>query len=363
MAFKSKKKFEYKARDTDAVRARATAGGNREGFLAEGVKTFTPKSGTSTIRILPPTWEDADHYGYDVFAHYNVGLDGGAYLCLSKMGKKDCAICNERQRAIKEDDDVLADALKPRQRVAAWIIDRDNERDGPLMWMMPWTLDREIVQQSIDKKTQEVYNLDAPEDGYDVSFERQGEKQMTKYVGVQLARKSSPLSDDDEQMDDWLNFIAENPIPEQLVFQEEEYLDKIVGDGLVAPKDARDKAKKDKEEKPTRGKARDEKPARKARDEDERPTRSKKGKEPEPIDVDALDWEAVHEMSEDELGALAEQEQIEIDEDAVDSLEEAADFVCGELKIKKPKAAPEKEEKARPSMGARLNALRNRDKK
>jgi hypothetical protein len=355
MAFKSKKKFEYQPRTSDQVRARATAGGNREGFLADGVKTFTPKAGTHTVRILPPTWEEAEHYGCDIHAHYNIGPDGGAYLCLHKMKDEDCPICDERAKAVKDGDDELADFLKPRRRVACWIINRDDEREGPMLWMMPQSLDVEISKQSIDKKTGEVYNLDDPSQGYDVSFERQGDGQNTKYVGVQIDRKHSPLTDDDDDMAEWLAFVKENTVLDQLVYQEEEYLQELIGDGLSMPKTARDKARKGKDEEEDKKGTRGTKPKRgkEAEAEDEKPKKSK-GKKDE-IDVDDLDWKAVHDMDEDELIALAEQEDVDIS-DCQDE-EEAANLLCEELKIKELKADKEK-----PTMRGRLAKLRDKAK-
>lgn len=348
---KKSKSFEYKPRDADAIQRRASAGGNREGFLADGVKTFTPKEGQHTVRILPPTWDGAEHYGYDVWAHYNVGPDGGAYLCLQKMNNEHCPICTDRARAIKENDEELEMALKPRQRVACWAIDRDNERDGPMLWLLPWTLDREIVQQSQDKKTREYYNLDSPDEGYDVSFERQGKGQTTKYIGVQLDRRSSPLSDDDETVAEWLEFVQKNPVPDQLVFQDEDKLADLVGDGLSAPKASRDKVKgKDKDDDRPRRKRDDDddddkhKPRRSRDDDDDDRKPSRKGKK---IDVADLDWGKIHDMGEEELLALAEQEDIDIDD--ADTEEEAADAICESLKISK-----------RPSLGGRLGGLKKR---
>jgi hypothetical protein len=354
MAFKAKKKFEYKARSEDDVRARAT-GGNREGFLVDSVRTYTPKAGSHTVRILPPTWDDAKHYGYDVYAHYNIGPDGGAYLCLNKMKNEDCAICDERARAVKADDEELDGALKPRQRVACWVIDRDNEREGPLLWLMPWMLDREIVQQSIDKKTGVVYPLDSPEDGYDVSFERQGDGLTTKYVGVQLDRRSSPLSDEADTASEWLEYVKEHPIEDQLVYQDGEYLDKIVGDGLTVPRQARDKAADKK-----RGKE-DDKPKRRSDKDDADDEPKKRSSSKKKIAIDDLDWDAVHEMDEDELNALAEQEGVDISD--ADDEDQAADIICEALDFEEPKKKPPKEENGKPSMRSRLQGLRDKARK
>ena len=68
------------------------SGGLKDWFIPEEIKTFTPKEGGkgNIIRILPPAWDDADHYGYDIYAHFGVGGENSAYLCLKKMKNEKC---------------------------------------------------------------------------------------------------------------------------------------------------------------------------------------------------------------------------------------------------------------------------------
>lgn len=333
MAFGKKKAasvsagFVYKPRDRSTYEKRATAGSSREGFLAEGVNMFSPKVGAHSVRILPPTWKNPDHYGFDAYAHYDIGPDGGSYLCLDRMKGETCPICEERQRAVAAGEEELVETLKWRRRVLCWVIDRDNEKEGPLLWSMPQSLDKEISSVCQDKKTGEVYSPDDPSaNGYDVSFEREGERLKTKYVGVVIDRRPSPLSDDEEQAKEWLEFVSENPIPDQLVYQDADYIAGLVEGGLTSGRGARDKAKEDEDDK--------KKPARKAKP-------AAKEEEPEEP-AEELTWEDVHALDEGELTALAEEHDIDISD--CDDEEDAANTICKALDIEAPEEEKEEEE-------------------
>jgi hypothetical protein len=327
--------FEYKKRTKEDYDRRATAGAGREGFLAEGVTMFSPKAGDHSIRILPPTWDEAEHYGFDAYAHYDIGPDGGAYLCLDRMKGEPCPICEARSKAIADGEEELQEKLKWRRRVLCYVIDRDNEKEGPLLWSMPQSLDKEISSVCQDKKTGEVYDPDDPsENGYDVSFTREGEKLKTKYVSVQVDRRSSPLSEDEDQATEWLTYIQENPVPDQLVFPDPDHIARLVEGGLTSVKGARDKAKDDKDD--------DDKKGRGGKFGSKR-----KEKEPEPeADAEGLTWDDVHALEEGDLQALADEHDVDIS--GCESEEEAADLICSSLEIEAPEgeeAEPEEEEK------------------
>lgn len=343
---KGKSKFQYKATSAEALRARASqTGGSFDSPVLDKFKTFNPKAGDHDIRILPPTWEDATSFGFEVWQHYQIGPDGGTYICLHKMKGEACPICDERQRAERAGDEDLAQALKPGKRVAMWVVDRGAEKEGPKLWMAPWTLERDMCALAIDKKSGEVYQLDNPEEGYDVSFSVQGEKLQKKYVGLQIARRPSPLHDDEDKMQEWLDYIVENPVPDCLVYREAEYLEEILGAGVE-----------------TKGKE-DSRPKGKARDEDKTTGKPKLGKrsEPEPEDdgegegEEELNWESVHAMEEDELLEFCEAQDLDPAECPDDA--DPADWVCEQLEIEKPK--PKKAE-AKPSFKARLAGLRGK---
>lgn len=366
MAFGKKSKgksggsFKYQARDADAYASRQNVGGMREGFIADGVKMFSPKEGDHSVRILPPGWDDAKYYGIDAYVHYDIGPDGGAYLCLDQMRSSlekagvdlevpegDCAICAARKQAVADgEDEELIRALGWTRRVLCYVIDRNNEGDGPLLWSMPQTLDKEIAAQCVNKKTGEVYPLDDDQKGYDVSFERVGTKQKTKYTGVQLDRNSSPLSDDEDEAADWLKFVVDNPLPSQLVFQDADYIETLVSGGPRAAARRAGKQQQD-DDKDTSRRRRANKDKDDDEEEEETPrragTRPKLGKKKGKAETTTMTWKEVHALDEDELVALAEEHDVDI-EDA-DNEEEAADKICSELGIEKPgKSARKKAE-------------------
>jgi hypothetical protein len=188
----------------------AQQGGDFQGFIIDEVKVYTPKKGDNYIRILPPTWEGADHYGLDLWVHYGIGPERAAVLCLRKMKNEPCPLCEAMARAERSGDEELAKELKPGRRVIVWVINRNDEQQGPLVWPMAWTLDRDICKISRDKRTGAVYAIDHPDEGFDVSFEKEGEQMMTKYTGIQLARRATSV--DQESLD----FVAELPLPDVL---------------------------------------------------------------------------------------------------------------------------------------------------
>src|ERR1700689_3850903 len=108
MALKSKSKFKYTERTEKSVRDRAEQQSGRfDSIFKDNVDVFRPQNGDNTFRILPPTWENHDHYGYDIWVHGYVGADNSSYLCLNKMNKGRCPICDaaiEAKRAGEEDD-------------------------------------------------------------------------------------------------------------------------------------------------------------------------------------------------------------------------------------------------------------------
>lgn len=225
-------KFEYNPRTASDLKRRATQGGtSRDGFVNADVKFFTPKPGDNRIRVLPPTWENADHFGFEVFVHYGVGTDNSAYACLDKNASATesgpCPVCAERSRADSSGEKEYADSLRPNKRVSVYVVDRDRQQEGVLFWNMPWTVDRDLCARAVDKITGEVYNLDDPESGYDVTFTREGQGQTTKYIGTEIARRPSPLSDDPAQQQVWLDYALAHPIPTQIMYHSAEHIAKV----------------------------------------------------------------------------------------------------------------------------------------
>lgn len=224
--------FKYRGEDRqveDVVKRSKQSGGAYDSYLSPDCTFFKILEGERAIRILPPTWEDTKKWGngweLQIYLHNNVGPDNSTFLCLDKMKGERCPICEARREAKDEEE---ANALKPSWRALAWVIDRDNEKAGPMVMGLPITLFRDINARSVDKKTGEVILIDHPEDGYDVLFNREGSSLKTKYTQVEIERDSRPVHKDEKIQDKWLTFIEDHPLPEMLTFFDEDYIEKVL---------------------------------------------------------------------------------------------------------------------------------------
>jgi hypothetical protein len=218
------KKFVYQERKPETIINRSQGGGDFDTYLKRGVQTFKPKAGKHKIRILPPTWDNADHHGLDIWVNYSVGPDRGSYLSLNKMKKAKDPIFEEYAKAKADGRDDDAKNLAAKKRILVYVIDRKQEDAGPLLWAMPASFDKDLCLLCRDPDTNETLKIDHPDEGFDVTFTRDGDGQFTKYTGIQIARNPSPISEDEEQMGGWLDFIISNPVTEQLNFYSYEHI-------------------------------------------------------------------------------------------------------------------------------------------
>jgi len=349
--------FRYQARDPSELRRRAErSGGDYDKMMKDHIKMWKPNDKTNRIRILPPTWQGATHFGFDVYVHYGIGPDRQSYLDLAKMKGAADPITEEyndlRRTASTEEEEKEAKDLSAKPRVVVYLIDRDNEKEGVQCWFMPAGLDKDIVMISEDKSTGEVLNIDDPEEGYDVIFEKNGKAMTTKYEGVTIARRSSPLG-----RDEWLEFANDNPIPDQLLYYDYDHIATIFNGG-GAVKNDRDvgSGREVRDEGParrsSRADSRDSGRARPERDEAERPgrgrdreeTTSRRSRAPE-----EPTWDSIHSMTAPELDDLIDQEKLDINPREAKDDEDLADWICDELKLKKPsthRAEPAADESA-----------------
>ena len=330
-------------------------------FIDDSIKLFKVADGDNMIRILPPTWPKPKHYGLDIHVHYGVGPDRQTYLCLHKMKGEACPICEERSAALADGEEKYAKEIEPKRRVLVYLIDRNNEKEGLMAWAMPWTVDRDICTISRDKKTGEALPIDHPEEGFDVMFEKKGQKDRTEYIGMQIERRDSPLG-----KLSWLEEAQDLPLTEALKFFSYDHIAKAFGGGGAHKEKARDD---DEEDQPRRrGRDSGDRERDGARDDDRGDrgasgsgdrTRGRSGADDrdddrgdrdrggsrrrvvdEPTDDPAYTWEQIHEMTGDELDALVEgtAELEDINPKKFKSDEDLADAICEALDITKKAA-------------------------
>lgn len=320
--------FKYQSRDPEKVKSRAEhGGGSNDSYLKDVVRLFKPAEGPNDIRFLPPTWDGADHYGLDISVHYGIGPDNAAYLCLQKMKNKPCPVCDERKRAVAEGDMEYADELRPSQRVISYVFDRTRPREGALAWSISKRMDQDILRLCVDPKTGDTLEIDHPEDGYDLSFSREGQGLKTRYNGLQIARRSSPLDDDKA-----LDFVQANPLPDQLIFYSYDHIASMFS--------GKAKGKDDDAPAPTRGRDDDKPAVSRRRDvgrlpekDDDAPSRARGRAAPV-----AFTWTEIHALGFRQLAALIDEERLDIDPDASRDDDELADQVCEALDIEETRA-------------------------
>jgi len=226
----AKREFKYKPRSAEDVRERANQqSGNFDRFMPDNVKMFKPRDGKNIIRVLPPTWDGAKHFGYELWVVYGVGADNQSYLSPSKMRQEDDPIEEMRRELTEDRNEKAAKSLTPKKRVGIYLIDRMAEDEGVQFWAMPWTLDRDIANRCYDEDTKDVIMIDDPDNGADVRFYKEGTGRNTEYNAARITvLKDSPLSDDKRTMNDWLAYVEDNPIPEKLVYYPYDHLKRVV---------------------------------------------------------------------------------------------------------------------------------------
>jgi hypothetical protein len=196
------------------------------------------------------------------------------------MGQEDAKndpLAEARREAQREGDEKVAKALSPRQRVLVWVIDRNEEDEGPQLWDIPFSVDKDFVNLCLDEDTKEIIYPDDPEEGHDLRFYKEGTGMMTKYPASRMKLlDASPLHEDADVAEEWLEFIKENPVPDTLQFYTADQISAAF-DGHVRTADS-DDDEEDKPRKRSRDDDEDEKPRRKASrddDEDEKPAKKK----------------------------------------------------------------------------------------
>lgn len=228
-------KFKYAQRSYEDTQTRANQrGGSFDSWIKEGVKTFKAKEGLNTVRFLPMPEEHAErlkvkHYGYDVWVHYDIGGDKNSYPCLEQMKGEFCPVCEyKRELEAEKADKEEIKKLNARKSVVCYIIDRDKESEGPLVWPMSFTIDKEFSQLSMDTTDKTFLAIEDPDEGYDISFIRNGTGLMTKYESKQIARKKSYLCRNEADQDRALEFVTDHPLDEIVQYYSREDIEKAM---------------------------------------------------------------------------------------------------------------------------------------
>lgn len=239
MAKAPTRRFNYQPRTAEDVKARANMkGGQYDSYLKDNFPVYKAKEGKNLIRILPPTWDGAKHYGLDIWVNFSVGVDNQSYLSLFKMKNKKDPLAEAKKQAERAGDEDLAKQLTPKLRTLWWLIDRLEEDKGPQLWAGPYTIDKDVANLCFDEDTGELLMIDDPENGNDLRFYREGTGRGTKYPASKIRLlPASALHADPGRAQAWLDFIEANPLPSCLRYYDYDHIANVFNGGGKSPED------------------------------------------------------------------------------------------------------------------------------
>lgn len=166
---------------------------------------FSPPDGRSVIRILPEVG-DMGFFYQQVGTHQLPGTDNKKqFYCpaFTSEGELECPICkyvDDLKKAGDKASLALAAALRVKRKFWMNVIDRERESVGPQIFTPGVMVFGQISSLISDPDYGDIYDISK---GIDIIIERKGKNLDTEYQ-VKPRRDSSPLSDDQATIDEWL---------------------------------------------------------------------------------------------------------------------------------------------------------------
>ncbi len=303
-----------------------------------GLGFWRSSTGDNFIAIIPP--KDADSYfGLEIFPHFNIGFNSASFLCPRMMsgGKDRCPLCEERRRLLDagcEDEELLRDLNAYPPRFLYFIVDMtsaDTEAEGVQLYDAPMTVDDEILAMSKDRRTGELLDVSDPDDGFTVSFLREGAQRRTNY-------KAFKLEERDPLPDEWLDAVI--PLEKVIVVGNyDEMKEAYFGDDKEEGSDEYDE--KPESSKPRRSRKTDD-------EEDEKPKRGRRPKrkprQEEKTEDEVEDDEAPRKRRRRKM---VEESEVDDDEIPFDKDEDEDENVLEKTKRRLQKKMAERKRKAK----------------
>ncbi len=235
--------FNYRPPTLDTVKRIADRkGGRYDTPFKDEFDVYRPRDGDNMLRILPPTWDGHKYFGYQVWMHSWVGMNTSNYICPLKMKSKKCPICVAAQESHEAGEVEEAKRMQAAEKYVFWVLDRLEKQQLPQLWVISWTLNRDLANVVRDKKSGKLLIIDNPDVGYDISFTRTGAGLNTRYGGLAVDREPSPVAGSEKEARRISEFVNANPVPTTLKFQTTEHLRQMMsGAAEQADPDQEDK--------------------------------------------------------------------------------------------------------------------------
>lgn len=241
--------------DYDLDAAEGAASEAKETAAAEASVFFTVDGGENVIRIIPPAmaWQQwfADNGKkpdpfFVLWKHfYERPDDPGKYVsvpCPRKMKGEPCPICAQvaHLKASKDAlDQEIADDMEAKHKAIVNVVDRDNEKVGPLIWELSYPYGK-WKGKSMYEKVRSIMvgrarrNLVTPgPDGFDLIIQKEGSgRQGTSYTfGADI--NASPLAKDPEAALGWIN--GQHDLREYVLVPTPEQMEAILRGDAMSP--------------------------------------------------------------------------------------------------------------------------------
>lgn len=156
---------------------------------------FQFKDGKNLIRVIPPPPDSEDVF-YKVATHWNVGPNGKTFNCPAAQDKTvNCFLCatsKELCDSDDEDDQALGDAIRPKKQWLYNIVDVKNPEAGIQVVAVGITI-HEKLRAYLEDDEGEYGDITDLEEGYNITVEKKGKGQQTKYPTVEARRKPSAV--------------------------------------------------------------------------------------------------------------------------------------------------------------------------
>ncbi len=232
-------KFGYQRRSLSDIDTKIIeSSSSYKSYFIQKYKEFKPKEGENHIRILPPLGFNfpkhvTPHYGITLYMHFLMTSPKATIICPNKSTdfrpssiESKCPVCEDVSRlyATNQAEKVKTLRIKAQKKTLVWMLDLKNPSENtPLLFAIPSTLDLGFIKLCKDRSTGEIYNLDDPDAGFNIFFDKTKELGGTKYIGE--FRDSRPTSVSPEH----LQFVHDNPLPNLLMWRGYEELKSLYG--------------------------------------------------------------------------------------------------------------------------------------
>lgn len=156
-----------------------------------GADFWTPPTGESRVRIMPPWSEDAGQFWFITGTHFNVGPDERPVPCPIASGVREtCFVCRLVKRLERGESDEQADAqaMGARPRYLLNIVDLDKPQDGVQVWPAPKTVFRKLKKFWLMED--DYGDFTSFTDGFNIIISKEGSGINTEYDAIPAPKTS-----------------------------------------------------------------------------------------------------------------------------------------------------------------------------